>query len=45
MVNAAAGILLLLGHHLDLGGDLAYGTLLGGALALKAHVVLVFVLI
>ena len=45
LASAAAGILLLLGHLLDLGGDSDYGTVLGGALVLTAHVVLVFALI
>src|SRR5215210_387929 len=44
LASAAAGILLLLGHLLDLGGDLEYGTVLGG-LVLTTHVVLVFALI
>ena len=39
---AAAGLLLLLGHLLDLGGNSEYGTVLGGSLVLAAHVVLVF---
>jgi hypothetical protein len=45
LVSAAAGLLLLLGHLLDLGGDPEYGTVLGGALVLTAHVVLVFALV
>ena len=45
LASAAAGILLLLGHLLDLGGDSDYGTVLGGTLVLTAHVVLVFALI
>jgi hypothetical protein len=40
-----AGILLLLGHFLNLGGDPRYGTVLGGTLVLTAHVVLVFALV
>jgi hypothetical protein len=40
-----AGLLLLLGHILDLGGDPEYGTVLGGSLVLTAHVVLVFALV
>ena len=44
LASAAAGILLLLGHLLDLGGDLEYGTVLGG-LVLTTHVVLVFALV
>ena len=42
---AVAGLLLLLGHILDLGGDPEYGTVLGGSLVLTAHVVLVFALV
>ena len=42
---SAAGLLLLLGHLLDLGGDPEYGTVLGGTLVLTAHVVLVFALV
>ncbi len=45
LASAAAGLLLLLGHILDLGGDPEYGTVLGGALVLTAHVVLVFALV
>jgi hypothetical protein len=39
LASAAAGLLLLLGHLLDLGGDPEYGTVLGGTLVLTAHVV------
>jgi hypothetical protein len=45
LASAAAGILLLLGHLLDLGGETEYGTVLGGALVLTAHLVLVFGLV
>ena len=45
LASAAAGILLLLGHLLDLGGDSEYGTFLGGVLVLAAHVLLVFALV
>jgi hypothetical protein len=45
LVSAAAGILLLLGHLLDFGGDPEYGTVLGGTLVLAAHVGLVFALV
>src|SRR3712207_581900 len=45
LASAAAGILLLVGHLLDLGGDPEYGTVLGGTLVLTAHVVLVFALV
>lgn len=42
LTSAAAGLLLLLGHILDLGGDPEYGTVLGGSLVLMANVTLVF---
>ena len=42
LASAATGLLLLLGHLLDLGGNSEYGTVLGGSLVLAAHVVLVF---
>lgn len=42
LVSIAAGLLLLLGHLLDLGGDPEHGTVLGGSLVLTAHVALVF---
>jgi hypothetical protein len=45
LASAAAGLLLLLGHLLDLGGNSEYGTVLGGSLILTAHVVLVFGLV
>jgi hypothetical protein len=45
LASAAAGLLLLLGHLLDLGGDPEYGTVLGEALVLAAHVALVFALV
>jgi hypothetical protein len=45
LVSAAAGLLLLLGHLLDLGGATEYGTVLGGTLVLAAHVALVFALV
>jgi hypothetical protein len=45
LASTAAGLLLLLGHLLDLGGDPEYGTVLGGTLVLMAHVVLVFALV
>ena len=45
LASAAAGLLLLLGHLLDLGGDPEYGTLPGGTLVLTAHVVLVFAIV
>ncbi|MDQ4129283.1 MAG: hypothetical protein M3151_15275 [Actinomycetota bacterium] len=45
LASAAAGVLLLLGHLLDLGGDTQYGTVLGGTLVLTAHLALVFGLV
>jgi hypothetical protein len=45
LASAAAGILLLLGHFFDLGGDPEYGTALGGTLVLAAHIALVFGLV
>ncbi|HEY6582743.1 MAG TPA: hypothetical protein VIZ60_16645 [Rubrobacter sp.] len=45
LASAAAGILLLVGHLLDLGGDPEYGTVLGSSSVLAAHVVLVFALV
>ena len=45
LASAAAGLLLALGHLLDLGGNPEYGTVLGGTLVLAAHVVLVFALV
>ena len=45
LASAAAGVLLLLGHILDLGGDPQYGTVLGGTMVLAAHLTLVFSLV
>ena len=45
MASVVGGLLLLLGHLLDLGGDPEYGTVLGGALVLAAHLALVFALV
>jgi hypothetical protein len=45
LASAAAGILLLVGHLLNLGGDPEYGTVLGSSSVLAAHVVLVFALV
>jgi hypothetical protein len=45
LASAAAGILLLVGHLLDLGGDPEYGTVLGSSSVLAAHVLLVFALV
>jgi hypothetical protein len=35
--SVAAGLLLLLGHIVNLGGDTEYGMVLGGTLVLSAH--------
>jgi hypothetical protein len=45
LASIVAGILLLLGHLLNLGGDPEYGTVLGSSSVLTAHVVLVFALV
>jgi hypothetical protein len=45
LASAAAGILLVAGHVLNLGGDPQYGTLPGASSVLIAHVVLVFALV
>ena len=45
LASAAAGVLLVAGHLLDLGGDPEYGTVLGKCLVLAAHVVLDFALV
>ena len=45
LASVAAGVLLVLGHILDLGGHPEYGTVLGGSLVLTAHVTLVFALV
>jgi hypothetical protein len=45
LASAAAGVLLVVGHILNLGGDPDYGTVLGASLVLTAHVVLVFALV
>jgi hypothetical protein len=44
LASVAAGALLLLGHLASLGGDPAYGTVLGSGLVLVAHTLLVFAL-
>jgi hypothetical protein len=44
LASIAAGMLLLLGHLANLGGDLDYGTVLGSSLVLAAHMLLVFAL-
>ena len=43
--SVAAGVLLLLGHLANLGGDQDYGTVLGSDLVLAAHALLVFALV
>jgi hypothetical protein len=45
LASAAAGILLLIGHLLNLGGTPEYGTVLGSSSVLTAHVLLVFALV
>jgi hypothetical protein len=45
LTSVAAGLLLLLGHIVNLGGDPEYGTVLGEALVLSAHALLVFALV
>jgi hypothetical protein len=45
IASMVAGILLLLGHLLNLGGDPEYGTVLGSSAVLTAHVILVFALV
>lgn len=45
LASIVAGILLLLGHLLNLGGDPEYGTVLGSSSVLTAHVILVFALV
>src|SRR5215216_4137254 len=45
LASAAAGILLLLGHVLNLGGDPEYGTVPGASSVLVAHIILVFALV
>jgi len=45
LTSVAAGLLLLLGHIVNLGGDREYGTVLGGTLVLSAHALLVFALV
>ena len=45
LASAVAGVLLLLGHLLEQGGDPEYGTVLGSSALLAAHVVLVFALV
>jgi len=45
LASAGAGVLLVVGHVLNLGGDPEYGTVLGASLVLTAHVALVFALV
>jgi len=45
LTSVAAGLLLLLGHIVNLGGDPAYGTVLGETLVLSSHALLVFALV
>jgi hypothetical protein len=39
LASIVAGVLLLLGHLLNLGGDPEYGTVLGSSSVLTAHVI------
>jgi hypothetical protein len=45
LASIVSGILLLLGHLLNLSGDPEYGTVLGSSAVLTAHIVLVFALV
>jgi len=45
LTSVAAGLLLLLGHIVNLGGNPEYGTVLGETLVLSAHALLVFALV
>ena len=45
LASIVAGVLLLLGHVLNLGGDPEYGTVLGSSSVLAAHILLVFALV
>ena len=45
LASAASGVLLVLGHILNLVGDPDYGTVLGSSLVLTAHITLVFALV
>jgi hypothetical protein len=45
LTSVAAGVLLLLGHIVNLGGATEYGTVLGAVLVLSAHALLVFALV
>ena len=45
LASAAAGIPLLVGHVLNLGGDPVYSTVPGASSVLTAHVLLVFALV
>jgi hypothetical protein len=45
LASVVSGLLLLLGHILNLGGDSDYGTVLGASSVLIAHAALVFALV
>jgi hypothetical protein len=45
LASIVSGILLVVGHLLNLGGDPEYGTVLGESSVLTAHVALVFALV
>jgi hypothetical protein len=45
LASIMAGVLLLLGHVLNLGGNPEYGTVAGSCSVLAAHVLLVFALV
>jgi hypothetical protein len=45
LASIVSGVLLVVGHLLNLGGDPEYGTVLGESLVLTAHVALVFALV
>ena len=42
LASAAAGLLLLVGHLLNLAGDPEYGTVVGETVVLRIHILLVF---
>jgi hypothetical protein len=45
LANILAGVLLVVGHILNPGGDPEYGTVLGSTSVLTAHVALVFAIV